>query len=279
MERTVGQFASQPVHVVDEQASFLAALRMMSERRISCVVVTDEGEPVGILTERDIVFASNWVLGQPGLLVREVMNKPVLTVPEDMSISKAQQVFSEYNIRHLVILDQKLDLKGIFTQTDLVRALRDEAFDGVECISNLMTSQVLTVRTDVAARYALSQMARRAVSCVVVTQDNKPVGVFTERDVVRLVASGVDLDEVRVDSVMSASLITTSATVAPSSAIALMQKHAVRRLIVVNDRGDLAGVLTQTDLGRVFERRQRLGTEKNDHYVPGRLSFESQSLM
>ncbi|MBW2520043.1 MAG: CBS domain-containing protein [Deltaproteobacteria bacterium] len=253
MQYTVGLFATRPVVTVDVDTAFTDALKLMSKHRISCVVVLEDGEAIGILTERDIVFASNWVLGQPKLTVRDVMNKPVLTVPEDTSIHKAYEIFAEHNIRHLIVLDDKLNMGGVFTQTDLVRALRGQIFEGVDDISTLMTSQVLHVPPQVSARYALSQMARRAVSCVVVHDGALPVGVFTERDVVRLIAEEVDLDQITVGQVMSASLLTAPSKMAPSSAIQLMQKHSVRRLVVVNECSEMVGILTQSDLGRIVE--------------------------
>ena len=254
MKNTIGQFASRPVHTVEVHAKVLSALRLMSEHSISCVVILDQGEAVGILTERDVVFAANWVLGQPDLMIREVMNKPVLTASQEMTVSKAYEVFRDHHIRHLVVLDDRLDLAGIFTQTDLVRALREEAFGNIPDISGLMSCQVLHVAPDVPARYALSQMARRAVSCVIVVDKGRPVGVFSERDVVRLIVEGVDLNRVEVGMVMNASLVTTEQATPPLSAVSLMRKRSVRRLVVLDQVGEMVGILTQTDIGRALER-------------------------
>lgn len=198
MKRTIGKYASRPVVAVDSEACVHEALHLMSENRISCIVVLAHDEPVGILTERDIVFAANWLLGQPDLLVKEVMNKPVMTASEDVSIYRAYQTFCEHKIRHLVVLDARLNMVGIFTQTDLVRSLSDKAFPGFDDVSSLMSPQVLHVDFDVPARYALSLMARRSVSGIVVMKDGQPTGMFTERDVVNHIANGIDLGSVAV---------------------------------------------------------------------------------
>jgi CBS domain-containing protein len=255
MKQTIGEYASRPVVAVESDSTVLAAMKLMSEKCISCVIVLAHGEPVGILTERDIVFAANWLLGQPDLLIKEVMNKPVLTASVDMTVAKAYSVFSQHNIRHLVVLDSRLDMAGIFTQTDLVRSLRDEAFAGISDLIELMTSKVLTVVPDVPARYALSLMARRSVSCVVVVDDSIPVGMFTERDVVRCIADGIDLTTASVGDVMSSSIVTTPMTTPPHTAIGMMQEKTVRRVLVVDDRGGVAGILTRTDIGRVLDRQ------------------------
>lgn len=256
MNQTIGQYASRPVVAVESTSTVLDALKLMSEKRISCVIALAHGEPIGILTERDIVFAANWLLGQPDLLINEVMNKPVMTASENMTVAQAYRVFSQHNIRHLVVRDPRLEMAGIFTQTDLVRSLHDEVFEGVSDIIELMSSKVLTVAADVPARYALSVMARRSVSCVVVVDGLIPVGMFTERDVVRCIAEGVDLTTASVGEVMCPSIVTTPMTTAPHATISMMQKKTVRRVLVVDDLGGVAGILTQTDIGRILDRKE-----------------------
>jgi CBS domain-containing protein len=256
MQETIGKYASRPVVAVESEATVMDALILMSEKQISCIIVLSRSEPIGILTERDIVFAANWVLGQQELLVKDVMNKPVLTASEDMTIEQAYSVFCQHNIRHLVILDDQLNMVGIFTQTDLVRSLKDKAFNGMSDVIELMSSKVLDITADVPARYALSLMARRAVSCIVIVNDeSQPIGIFTERDVVRCIAEGIDLNETGIGDVMSSSVVTTSMTSAPEDTIGLMLKNSIRRLLVVDDQGGMAGILTQTDIGRVLDKK------------------------
>lgn len=256
MSKTIGGLATRPVVAIESEATVREALRVMCDRRISCIIVLSHNEPIGILTERDVVFAANWLLGQPDLLVKEVMNKPVMTVSEDMSVAQAHQVFCQQGIRHLVVLDRRLEMTGIFTQTDLVRSLRDKAFSGVRDVSQLMSDQVLHVAPDVSARYALSLMARRSVSCIVVVENGHPVGMFTERDVVRCIAEDLDLAEMPVSSVMSHAIVSTPLTTAPQETIGLMLKKSIRRLLVTDELGAMAGILTQTDLGRVLEQQE-----------------------
>jgi predicted transcriptional regulator len=256
MKQTIGKFSTHPVVAVECETKVQDALKVMSEKRISCVIVLSHGEPIGILTERDVVFAANWLLGQSDILVKEVMNKPVMTASEDMTIAQAYQVFSQHKIRHLVVLDSRLEMVGVFSQTDLVRSLKEKAFDGISDVSLLMSPQVLHVSPDISARYALSLMARRSVSCIVVLENERPVGIFTERDVVRCIANGIDLSAVTVGSVMSPNVISTPSTTAPLETIGLMLKKSIRRLLVVDAQGGMAGILTQTDIGRVLDRQE-----------------------
>ena len=254
MKQTIGKFASRPVVAVEAESRAQDALRLMSERRISCVIVLAHDQQVGILTKRDVVFAANWLLVQPNLLIKEVMNKPVMTVSEEMTVAQAYQVFCQHKLRHLVVLDGRLDIVGVFTQTDLVRSMREKAFAGIKDVSKLMTSQVLHVTPDVSARYALSQMAVSAVSCILVVENGKPLGVFTERDVVRIIANSENLTSVTVASVMSPTIIALPTTTSPFDSVMLMLKKSIRRLLIVDEHGDMVGILTQTDINRLLEK-------------------------
>lgn len=255
MDRTIGELASRPVISVEAETPVIEALRLMSARRISCLAVVLNAEPVGILTERDVVFAANWVIGQPALLVREVMSKPVLTAPCELSVFEAYRLFRENGIRHLLVLGEQMELTGIFTQTDLVRAFRQSIFSGIHQVSELMSRKVRQVSPQTTARQALALMASHAISGIVVVEEDRPVGIFTERDAVRLVAAGVDLAALPVSVAMTAPVVTISAAASPTYAIDLMRDHNVRRLLAVDESGGVAGILTQTDLSRVLEHQ------------------------
>jgi CBS domain-containing protein len=256
MSPTIGMLASRPVISIDIDAPVIEAFQLMSAQRISCIVVLFKREPVGILTERDVVFAANWVISDPTLRMREVMSKPVLAVSGETTLDEAYQIFRDQKIRHLVVLGQDLEMAGVFTQTNLVQALAGELFAQVRDVTSLMSSKVWQLPPQAPVRQALALMAAHAISGVVVVEEQRPVGIFTERDAVGLIAAGADLANLSLAAVMSAPVLTTLASVAPRKAFDQMRDHAVRRLVVVNERGYPAGVLTQTDLSRVLDRRE-----------------------
>lgn len=256
MNTTVGMLASRPVITIDIDAPVIEAFQLMSARRISCIVVLFKDEPIGILTERDVVFAANWVISDPRLRMREVMSKPVLAVNGETTLSEAYQLFREHKIRHLVVLGPDLELSGVFTQTDLVRALARELFAQTPDVTSLMSDKVWQLPPQAPVRQALALMAAHAISGVVVVDEQLPVGIFTERDAVRLIASGADLTCMPLSTVMTAPVLTALPSVPPRKAFDQMRDHAVRRLVVVNEHGQLAGMLTQTDLSRVLDLQE-----------------------
>ncbi len=105
------------------------------------------------------------------------------------------------------------------------------------------------VMIDAAAtiREAAATMDRDAVGALVVTDEGRPVGIVTDRDLtVRALARGEPLDG-RIDSVMSTDLVTFDADGDLHDALMLFSQHPIRRLPLVRD-GRFAGMLTLDDV-------------------------------
>jgi PAS domain S-box-containing protein len=92
-------------------------------------------------------------------------------------------------------------------------------------------------------------------SCVLVVEANQLVGIFTERDVVRLVAAGVDLSTVTLSAVMTQPVI--ALTYVPcqrlSAAYSLMHQHQIRHLPMLDGQGHLMGLMTQASLLQAYD--------------------------
>lgn len=77
----------------------------------------------------------------------------------------------------------------------------------------------------------------------------RPVGIVTDRDVVvEVVVNGLDPATVRVDEIMGETLTTAQVTDGVFDTIALMRRKGIRRIPVVNELGELAGIVTVDDV-------------------------------
>ncbi len=117
-------------------------------------------------------------------------------------------------------------------------------------LRDIATSAVLTVVPDLPLRNAIQLFVDAQVSCLVVTEGgDRPVGIITERDLLRLVCAGYAEDK-PVRSVMSAPLLTVREDMDFSSAQSLLANRAVRHLVLVDESGKLRGVASETDFRR-----------------------------
>ena len=107
-------------------------------------------------------------------------------------------------------------------------------------------------------REASKKMAEGNVGCVVITEEGKPLGVFTERDLLRRVMlANQHADEVAVHEVMTTDLIMLTGDDDAHRAQALMRKHHIRHMPIVDPAGKLLGVLSIRDLIREEVREMR----------------------
>ena len=96
------------------------ALALMEKYRISGVPITHEGKLVGILTNRDLRFESNFE--QP---IKNIMTKDnLVTAPVGTSLDEAQKILGKHRIEKLPIVDDKGYLKGLITIKDIEKAIQ-----------------------------------------------------------------------------------------------------------------------------------------------------------
>jgi signal-transduction protein with cAMP-binding, CBS, and nucleotidyltransferase domain len=93
------------------------------------------------------------------------------------------------------------------------------------------------------------------------SDDKKPIGIVTERDIVRLMGSSdMSLDNVPVGELMSVPLITINPNNSIKDAIEIMQQKDIRRLPVVDNKGKMVGIITDKDVFRAMLKNQTLVT-------------------
>jgi CBS domain-containing protein len=165
--------------------TLLDARNNMIKYNISRIVVTkDHHQPVGILTEKDIArFLYSEVPSRrlDEIIVDEIMSKDLVTVEEDSDLRKCAKLMLEKGISSLIVVDERSNLKGLFTKTDLVYAYV-ENFAGEHLIGEFMSRKVLTVAPDEPVHMAILLMSTHKVSRIVVVKNDHPVGVITARD-------------------------------------------------------------------------------------------------
>jgi CBS domain-containing protein len=118
-----------------------------------------------------------------------------------------------------------------------------------DTIGELMTKDVVTVAPDDRVRDALRKMIDHDFGSVVVAEDDRAVGIFTERDVTRHVLTDAALLDERVGDLMSAPPITVQPGDQIVDVFDLMNGKGIRRLPVV-ERERLVGIVTEGDLRR-----------------------------
>jgi signal-transduction protein with cAMP-binding, CBS, and nucleotidyltransferase domain len=111
-----------------------------------------------------------------------------------------------------------------------------------------MENNVVVIDGNLPAREALNKMLEKGVWSVVISINDLPMGVVTERDLLRrIIAKGQSIDKVLLKDVMSSPIITINPEASFGEAWMLMIEKGVRRLYVI-EKGKIIGRVTQTGL-------------------------------
>ena len=140
----VREALSSPVATADEDSDIVEVARMMDENKVgSIIVVRADGDPVGIVTERDIVVRIVARGSVPGdVRAKEVMSSPLTTVDPETSLIDAMSLMSRLNIRRLGVT-YRGELVGVVSERDILRMV-PTLIEIVQERSRIMSSGTLT---------------------------------------------------------------------------------------------------------------------------------------
>ena len=116
-------------------------------------------------------------------------------------------------------------------------------------LSDIASTNVLTVSPEDSIATVISLFAEKRVSSIIVVEHGRPIGIVTERDLLRLLCAGVD-EQRSVRAIMSAPLLTARENLEFSEAQLMMSSQAIRHLVLVGANGELKGVASETDFRR-----------------------------
>ena len=126
-------------------------------------------------------------------------------------------------------------------------------------VREIMTKDVINMQVDVTLEEAARIMRDRGIGNVVVAEDDRLVGLVTDRDiVVRAVAEGLDPTSTTLASVASREIVAVQPEDSAQSAALLMRDQAVRRILVLDEQG-LCGILSIGDLATEIDPDSVLG--------------------
>jgi predicted transcriptional regulator len=132
-------------------------------------------------------------------------------------------------------------------------------------VSNLMNPKVQTDFEDQNIMSACNIMyANNIGSVIIVTHDKSggPLGIITERDVVRILGKlDPNLLQTPLKSLMSKPLITIEQTASINDATKIMNNKKIRRLVVIDKNNKMIGILTQRDIFKAIDKVPDLFSE------------------
>lgn len=136
------KIASVPPATVSPESTVIEAVRLMSERRVGAVAVTNGDKLAGIFTERDLMIRVVLENKDPKTTpVGDVMTAKPVSALSDVAMGEALATMSEHHFRHLPVVDEENRVLGLLS-------IRDVLYNRVDKLSQELDSVVAFFTAD-----------------------------------------------------------------------------------------------------------------------------------
>ena len=119
---TVGQLMTKKLETINPSNTAQEAAKKMRDKKVSSLVVTDSGdEPIGIVTERDLVRqVCTKDVSSNSIIVHHIMSSPIATIDANSSVEVAADIMIQDKVRHLLVMEDENKVIGIITSSDFL---------------------------------------------------------------------------------------------------------------------------------------------------------------
>ncbi|MGI8597620.1 MAG: CBS domain-containing protein [Chitinophagaceae bacterium] len=139
----------------------------------------------------------------------------------------------------------------------------------VSHILKVKSSNIISITPDTIVYNALELMVTKNVSALLVLEDEKLVGIFTERDYARkVILKGKNSRDTRIGEIMTEDLITVSPDSMIDECMQLMTSRFIRHLPVLEEN-KLIGIISIGDVVKFIIEDQKFIIENMEHYITG----------
>ena len=117
-------------------------------------------------------------------------------------------------------------------------------------VNQVMVKNPITINPEATVRDAARVMRDKGIGSVIIVDERKPVGILTERDIVRrITAVGLNPEILTVEKVCSKPVVAVNDILEVDDAVDIMRDNKIRRLVIVDNNDDVVGIITSDDIG------------------------------
>src|SRR5574338_639001 len=272
-----------PVITLCPEDTIHDALFLMRKNDIKRIVISNNNIPVGIVTERDIgKFLQNDKTSRTldKISLNEIMSRNLFTMSQDQDELLVQCAIrmDAFQIGSIIIVDDE-KLVGIVTKSDLTKNFSN-SFAGAFKVKDYMNTKMITCRKSDSLLFALTMLNRNKIARLVVTDnDGRPIGIISYDTFLRnsryfkleqqntrdYLLPKDSAKELLVSDLVGNELLTVESNDDLAKAARLMVEYNISGIPVVDENGNLEGVISATDVIRAYhEVKVHAILQKND---------------
>lgn len=260
-------------------------IKIMLAEDAGRIILTENDAPVGMFTERHVLRrVAKERLDLKKTSVDDVMSSPIHAVAEETPIVDALGEMFRGRIRHLLVRGRRGKIGGIVSMRRVLRLAVELGYGLSESISvgSILSDNALVVDESSPVATVVDRMTESQSSAAVILAGKAPLGIFTERDVLRrVVGMGLDMDQTRIKEVMTTPLFTMGEGSMVGAVMGQMYRRDIRNMPIVGAQGEFTGLVSMPEVlryARAFDIDESVRRswkdlqreyESADDYTPG----------
>lgn len=194
--------------------------------------------------------------------MKSIIQKSLLTIDKDQSISDAIEIMEKENVSRLLVTDGGVVI-GILTEEDIARRLgtgRERKLkSGRIHVSAAMTKKLVVVSSQSEPKEAATIMLKHGFSSLPIVENNEVLGIVTKTDLIKIVLKS----NKKVNEFYTRNPFLVNPGDTLIHAYKLMLEKKIHRLLV-SDKGILVGIITERDIARGLETFRK-ALDKDHH--------------
>ena len=285
LSNKVNEIMTRDLNTAPASSTIFEVMELMVAKDVGRAVITENGLPVGIFTEKDVlkrVLATE--LDPKKTPIKEVMTSPIRSVPEDTHIVEALGKMYRSKFRHLLVRERKGKIVGMVSMRRILELAAElgERLADTQAVGGIMTKGPVTIDAGQSVRQTIDLMTKKDIGCVTITSGGELKGIFTERDALKRVAvKSLDTAKTPLASVMTFNLVTLPLTAQVGQVLKEMKSRRFRHLVILDQNGKLAGIVSMRDVlkyAKALDVDESVRStwkeiaefwESDEHYTPG----------
>ena len=284
LSNRVSEIMTTQLITAPASTSIFDVMRTMEAEDVGRIVITDEEVPIGIFTEKDVLRrVVKAGVDTRTTTIRSVMTTPVRAVREETHIIEAFGRMYRGKYRHLLVRGRRGKIIGIVSMRRILHIAVElgQGLSETRTLGDIAAAPIVAVDLQKSVRETIEIMDQKNATAVIVLAGN-PSGIFTERDVLKRVATKqIELSKTCITEVMTAPVITMPRSALVGDVLAEMYRRDIRNMPVATDDGGLSGLVSMPEIlqyARAFDIDEQVrrtwkevaeALDSDDQYTPG----------
>jgi diguanylate cyclase (GGDEF)-like protein len=246
----IPELAEKDVAILDVRNSIKDAISPILNSSTSIGVFLEDGKPMALITERDII--KNLVnSSSENELAFTHAAKKLITLNSNRSIEYALFLMSENNIKRLIVVDDKGLFVGVLTQDIITSYLNKRLNSDKLRAINFIRGRELLVAKESATLMDIARLfyEHKIGMMPIVDKDGCMVGVLTDTDMLNFAEEGVDFKD-SANKHMSAPVITVSEFATVEEILNIFEHYKLHHVVVASNTCSPTGVISKRDIIR-----------------------------